>query len=333
MSHNVKEGSFILAAPTARSGEESEIDVLVETVEVAAERVAVLTLRDPAGGQLRAWSPGAHIDLIMPDGKFKQYSLCGVPGDRDSWRIGVLLDMDGSGVSRYIHHDLKEGTVLRARGPRNHFPLSDVPEYLFIAGGIGITPILAMVQQVEARGKNWKLVYGGRTRNSMAFLDELSSYGDRVTAWPEDEKGLIELEQLLPALSPEGLVYCCGPQPLLDAIEKAAQVWAPKRLRVERFSAKPIDHSNNQPIEVHLEISGLTLQVQADESILEVARRAGASTVSSCGEGVCGTCETMVLDGIPDHRDSVLSEDEREEGDSMMICVSRALSQQLVLDL
>jgi ferredoxin-NADP reductase len=318
---------------TTLAPQEFETDVVVDSVEIGAEGVAVLTLSGPGGKHLPTWAPGSHLDLILPNGQFKQYSLCSVPGDWHTWRLGVLLDENGSGVSRYIHHELRPGDVLRARGPRNHFPLSPAPQYLFIAGGIGITPILPMVHKVAAEGREWRLVYGGRTRSSMAFLDELTVYGDRVTIWPQDEKGLIELEKLLRGFSPEGLTYCCGPQPLLNAIEQHAATWAPKRLRMERFSAKPIDTSGDEPIEVHCELSGVTLQVPANESILSVAKSVGISTVSSCGEGICGTCETMVLEGTPLHRDSVLDQEEQEAGDSMMICVSRALSKRLVLDL
>ncbi len=219
-------------------------------------------------------------------------------------------------------------------GPRNNFPLVPSAEYLFVAGGIGITPILPMVHQAEMLGADWRLLYGGRRRDSMAFLDELSQYGDRVDVRPQDESGLLPLATLLGTPQPETLIYCCGPEPLLAAVEQRCAGWPRGSLHVERFAPRPQgEPARAEAFEVVLEQSGLTLTVPPDRSILSVVEEAGIGVLSSCAEGTCGTCETGVLGGVPDHRDSVLSEDERQAGDCMMICVSRARGDRLVLDL
>jgi ferredoxin-NADP reductase len=220
------------------------------------------------------------------------------------------------------------------RGPRNNFPLVDSPRYLFIAGGIGITPILAMIRTAEAAGADWRLVYGGRRRASMAFLEELARYGDRVSIHPQDETGLLDLDSLLGAPEPDTLVYCCGPEALLAAVEQRCGAWPRRSLHVERFAPRPqAAPVRTEAFEVVLQQSELTLSVPPDRSILSVVEEAGVGVLSSCAEGTCGTCETRVLAGEPDHRDSVLDEDERQAKDCMMICVSRACTERLVPDL
>lgn len=205
-----------------------------------------------------------------------------------------------------------------------------LPRYRFVAGGIGITPILPMLAAVEAAGAEWTLLYGGRTRNSIAFTEELGRYGDRVTVSPQDETGLLDLGSALDDL-PEGtLVYCCGPGPLLDAVEERCPT---ERLRVERFSPKAQVGVENSEFEVELAQSGRTVTVAADVSVLDAVRAAGVEVLFSCTEGTCGTCETDVLEGTPDHRDSVLTDAERESGETMMVCVSRCRGKRLVLDL
>jgi ferredoxin-NADP reductase len=225
------------------------------------------------------------------------------------------------------------GSRLPVRGPRNHFPLVAAERYVFVAGGIGITPLLPMVAHAEQAGAEWQLFYGGRRRGSMAFLDELAGYGDRVVLRPEDEYGLLDLPTIL-APRPDTAVYACGPEALLQAVEQQCAAWPPGSLHVERFAAKPVDEgAEASSFEVVCQRSGITVTVPADRSILEVVQEEGVSALSSCLEGVCGTCETAVVEGVPDHRDSLLSEEEREAGDYMMICVSRSASPRLVLDL
>ncbi|MFJ4082034.1 PDR/VanB family oxidoreductase [Streptomyces iakyrus] len=307
-----------------------EAELIVQRREFAAEGVLALTLRHPLGEPLPAWEPGAHVDVLLGPGLERQYSLCGDPADRSAWRIAVLREPAGRGGSAHVHEQLGEDAKVRVRGPRNNFRLEPAPRYRFVAGGIGITPLLPMVAAAEAAGAEWTLLYGGRTRGSMAFAEELGRYGDRVTFAPEDETGLLDLPSVLDDVPAGTLVYCCGPGPLLDAVEARCPSGV---LRVERFQPKQQETGGNTAFEVELARSGRTLTVAPDVSVLDAVRDAGVEVLYSCTEGTCGTCETDVLDGEPDHRDSVLTDDERATGETMLICVSRCRGGRLVLDL
>jgi ferredoxin-NADP reductase len=319
-----------------------EVDLRLQVVRrsTGAEGVAVLELRDPSGADLPAWSPGAHVDLDLPGGMVRQYSLCGDPHDRSVWQVGVLREPAGRGGSAYVHDEVAEGTEIAVRGPRNNFELAPSPRYVFIAGGIGITPILPMAAAAEEAGAEWEFHYGGRSRTSMAFLDALDAleartgHGPRVTLHPQDEVGLIDLPKILGTPRPDTLVYCCGPEPLLKAVEAVCADWPAGALHVERFSPKEQgERVLSGDFEVELTLSGQTLTVPPDKSILEVVEEAGIPVLSSCQEGTCGTCETPVLQGEVDHRDSLLSPDEQAANDTMFICVSRAACPKLVLEL
>ncbi|KOU78029.1 ferredoxin [Streptomyces sp. MMG1533] len=307
-----------------------EAELVVDRREFAADGVLSLTLRHPLGERLPAWEPGAHIDVVLGPELERQYSLCSDPDDRDAWRIAVLREPDGRGGSAHVHGQLGQGDKVRVRGPRNHFALKPAPRYRFVAGGIGITPILPMLAAAEAAGAEWTLLYGGRSRESMAFTGELGRYGDRVTIAPQDETGLLDLGSVLDEVPEDTLVYCCGPGPLLDAVEARCPAGA---LHVERFQPKEQETGENTEFEVELARSGRTLTVPVDVSVLDAVRSAGVEVLFSCTEGTCGTCETDVLDGTPDHRDSVLTDEEREAGETMLICVSRCRGKRLVLDL
>ena len=316
------------------SAYEPETTVVVAGKDVIADGVVSLTLRDPDGGPLPAWEPGAHVDLRLAPGLVRQYSLCGDPADRHAWRLAVLREAGGRGGSAHVHDRLRVGARLQARGPRNHFPLMPAARYLFIAGGIGITPILPMVAAARAAGAKWSLLYGGRHRASMAFLDELAHHGGAVSIRPQNETGLLDLGEALAEPRDDTAVYCCGPEPLLAAVEERCSVWPRGTLHVERFAPKSSDETTpDHELEVVLTRSGLTMTVPPGTSILQAVEEAGVSVLSSCREGTCGTCETAVLEGIPDHRDSVLTGDERDSHDFMMICVSRSRDGRLVLDL
>ena len=330
--------SVVDTAPTLESTtsfHEREADLLIERKDLVADGIVALTLIDPSGEELPEWSPGAHIDLVLSDSLTRQYSLCSRTEDRRSYRIGVLRDPRSRGGSEFIHDQLQAGGTVRVRGPRNHFPFIDAPEYLFIAGGIGITPMLPMVSAAEAVGANWQLHYGGRRKDSMGFLDELAPYGDRVNVYPEDEVGMIPLDSILG--EPRGSVgiYSCGPGPLLDAVETTSAHWPAGSLHIERFAAKPVAAAPGalDTFEVVCQRSGITLTIGSDQTILEAAEQAGLKVLASCRAGVCGTCDVDVLDGKPDHRDSVLSAEERESNEFMLVCISRSLSPQLVLDI
>ncbi|MDQ0905410.1 ferredoxin-NADP reductase [Streptomyces canus] len=304
---------------------------------LAADGVVSLTLRRPDGGMLPAWAPGAHIDVLLDgdaDGLVRQYSLCGHPAERAVWQIAVLREPEGRGGSAYVHDHLREGSTVRVRGPRNNFPLRPANRHLFVAGGVGITPILPMVEAAEATGADWSLLYGGRTRTSMAFLDRLAPHGDRVLVRPQDEYGLLDLAAHLGVPKEGTLVHACGPEPLLRAVQEQCVGWPPGTLGVERFAPVPTAGTGAAAaFELELARSGLTLTVPPDRSVLETVEEAGVTVDFSCREGTCGTCETDVLDGTPDHRDSLLTEDERAAGDTMLICVSRSCGPRLVLDL
>lgn len=304
-------------------------ELVVQEKEFAADGVVVITLRHPLDEPLPTWTPGAHVDLLLSPGLERQYSLCGDPADRSAWRIAVLRESDGRGGSAFVHEQLETGGKIEVRGPRNHFGLLPAPRYLFVAGGIGITPILPMLAAAEAAGAEWTLLYGGRSRASMAFRDELRRHGDRVTLAPQDETGLLDLS-VLDDLRDGTLVYCCGPGPLLDAVEERCPAGV---LHVERFQPKQQQADGDGEFEVVLDRSGRTLTVPPGVSLLDTVRAAGVEVLYSCTEGTCGTCETDVLEGTPDHRDSVLTEAERAAGETMLICVSRCRGKRLVLDL
>jgi ferredoxin-NADP reductase len=314
---------------------EHEAALVVRSRQVVADDVVALTLTAPDGSALPAWTPGAHVDLVLSDGLTRQYSLCGDLTDRTTWRVAVLRTPDSAGGSVHVHEQLTEGSSVLVRGPRNHFPLVMAPRYTFIGGGIGITPMLPMLAAADAAGADWHLYYGGRALASMAFRDELARHGDRVTLVPQDTDGVLDLAAILGTPRPAELVYCCGPEGLLAAVEARCEAWPPGSLHLERFAAKAVDApaGGESSFEVVLQRSGRTLTVGPDETIFDVVRAAGVSVLGSCLKGICGTCETGVLEGAVDHRDSVLSAEEQEQDEYMMICVSRCRGDRLTLDL
>ncbi|MEV6229681.1 PDR/VanB family oxidoreductase [Saccharopolyspora shandongensis] len=305
--------------------------------DILADGVVRLRLERPAGGRLPDWAPGAHIDVVLPasegEALVRHYSLCGDRWDPDAYEIAVLREPSSRGGSRFIHDHLEVGDSLKVGTPRNNFDLWSATRYQFIAGGIGITPIMTMIAAAEKLEIDWHLLYGGRSRESMAFLDELSRYGDRVTICPQDELGLLNLDFLQEPVA-GGKVYCCGPEPLLDAVAAATTNWPDSAVRFERFvpavQPQPV---RSEPFTVELAQSRTCITVGNEETVLEALSAAGVSVLSSCNEGVCGTCEVSVLGGVPDHRDSLLNDAERAKGDRMFVCVSRSVTARIVLDL
>ena len=308
----------------------------VTAKERQADGVLTLELAAPSGGRLRDWTPGSHIDLVLPNGLTRQYSLCGDRWDAYTYRVGVL---QRAGEPRRLQPtcttSCRSGDLVGVGGPRNNFPLVPSEQYLFVAGGIGITPILPMVRQAEMLGADWQLLYGGRQRDSMAFLDELAAYGDRVLVRPQDEFGLLDLAGFLGEPRSGVRVYACGPGPLLAAMERACADWPPYTLRTERFVAEePGAPARTAPFEVELARTGTTVTVTPDMTVLEALDEIGVEVLSSCRAGVCGTCETTVLAGRPDHRDALLDDDERAGRTTACSSASPASrDDRLVLDL
>jgi ferredoxin-NADP reductase len=301
---------------------------------VVADGVVTLDLAAMSGGRLRDWTPGSHIDLVLPNGLTRQYSLCGDRWDPSTYRVGVLREPAGHGGSAFVHDELAVGDVVGVGGPRNNFPLVPSESYLFVAGGIGITPILPMIVQADLLGADWRLLYGGRRRASMAFAEELAVFGDRVHLVPQDECGLLDLPGFLGSPRAGARIYACGPAPLLAAVETTCAGWPAHVLRTERFVADdrgaPL---RDAAFEVELARSRKTVTVTPDVTVLEALSRVGVEVLSSCRRGVCGTCETTVLAGRPDHRDALLDDEERDAADCMYVCVSRSATDRLVLDL
>ncbi len=312
-----------------------DVHVIVEKVVPVADGIIEFSLRSPSEQTLLGWTPGAHIDVGVGENVYRQYSLCGDPHDTGRWQIAVLRENESRGGSLHLHDVVKAGDTLAVRGPRNHFVFEPARRMIFIAGGIGITPIRPMVRAAEAAGCDWTLIYLGHTRSTMAYQDELAAYGDRVVIWPGDERQRYDLS-FLGREDPENLlIYCCGPERLINGVEEACGLHPIDTLRVERFAPMPLGDNayENTEIEVVLDRSGKTLTVPPDRTVLEVVNEAGAGVVSTCQEGTCGTCEVRVLEGTPEHRDSVLTARERQDNDFMMVCVSRCTGRRLVLDL
>ena len=326
-----------IAAPHDANAE-TLYELLVLQARYEAVGIISLVLVDPEGRELAPWQPGSHIDVILRSGLVRQYSLCGDLDDVASYRIAVLLEPDSRGGSKEIHESGLVGRTLTVRGPRNHFHLEPAENYLFLAGGIGVTPIVPMLQRATADGVPWRLVYGGRNRKTMGFLEHLESLkGGSVELVPEDELGFPDFERLLNE-APVGVgVYGCGPAGMLAALEEHCARLRPGALHIERFTAPEPEATNepgiNSEFEVELRRTGTILTVPADTSLLGAIRQVLPHVLYACEEGYCGTCETRVLEGIPDHRDVILTDAEKARNDTMLICVGRSCTPRLVLDL
>lgn len=301
------------------------------------EAVVALTLTATDGTALPRWFPGAHIDIHLPSGRIRQYSLCGDPDIVDSYRIAVRRIPDGGGGSVEVHDRLPVGATVTTSGPRNAFPLS-IPghgsparRFRFVAGGIGITPILSMLRQAQRLGVDWSMIYVGRSADSLPFLEEVSAYGDRVQIRTDDVHGLPTADVLLGECPDGTAVYACGPAPMLTAIRSRLAGRDSVELHFERFAAPPV--VDGEEFSVRLASTGEVIDVGAEETLLSALKRCGVAAPYSCQQGFCGTCRTQVLTGQVEHRDTLLTEPERTAG-IMLTCVSRARSgQRLVLDL
>ncbi|WP_417510091.1 PDR/VanB family oxidoreductase [Microbacterium sp.] len=316
--------------PTPRDTSSGRL-VVAHLREISAS-VVEFNLRALDGTRLPDWSPGAHIDVILDDGTTRQYSLCGDRWDAYTYRIAVQREPGGSGGSIALHDTVREGDVLRFGGPRNNFRLAPSGRYLFVAGGIGITPLLPMIHQAELLGADWRLLYLGRSRATLAYADELAAFTDRVTIHCADELGRADLDAWRPIDSAERL-YACGPTRLLDDVEAWGAPEGGHPAKVERFTASANSSSPATAFDVVAARSGRSTTVAVEESVVSALRRIGVDVLTSCGQGVCGTCETGVIAGRADHRDSLLNDAERSSSECLFPCVSRSLDAQLVLDI
>lgn len=318
-------------ASVAGHNPDRALRLIVTGREIIAEddNVAAITFQSPTGTQLPIWHPGCHLDLHLPSGRRRQYSLCGDPADRSSYRIAVRRIPDGAGGSIEMH-GLRPGSEVTVRGPRNGFPFVAEGRALFVAGGIGITPIIAMVRAAKVLGMDWQFVYCGRSRETMPFLDEIESWeSERVVIRTDDVHGYPREGELLARAPIGGAVYCCGPTSMLDSIRREFRQCRSTALHFERFGPPPI--LDGHPLEVQLVSSGAVLDVPADKSVLAAVREHRPNVAYSCQQGFCGACKVRVLSGEPDHRETRLTTQEQQ--DHMLICVSRAKSARLVLDL
>lgn len=299
------------------------------------EGIVELEFVSDDGQALPAWSAGAHIDLKLKEGLTRQYSLMEGLLSPASWRIAVLVEEDGRGGSAYISEHLTVGVVVDSLGPRNHFALVSAPRYLFVAGGIGVTPLIQMIDDAEAAGIPWSLFYLGRSAETMAYASDLSArFGDRVELFPSSTGLRCDVAAVVKAAGAQAQVYCCGPERLMVAVEDALGDEGANRAHVERFHPRELHlEVPDQPFQVYFQKSDVELTVDIDESILMVADFDGIETTGDCMEGTCGSCETRVISGDVDHRDSVLSAQARAEAQTMMICVSRAKGKRLVIEL
>jgi len=315
-----------------------KVKVTVTDIRAEARDVMLIELRAPDNRSLPAFQPGAHLEINLPGRLVRHYSLANDCREKDRYLIGVGRVADSRGGSDYIHTQLRCGDRLTVAGLRNNFPLDpDAGCYLFIAGGIGITPIMTMIRWCVSNSRPWRLIYANRSRQRASFHEELQDLGAANIHYHFDSDAgrLLDVSGIAACLKENEQIYCCGPAGLMSAVEGATVNLQKGRVFFEYFKA-PDDENvqdRSQTFSIHLKRAKKTFEVGADQTILEVLEENGIRHPHSCREGTCGTCEVAVCEGVPDHRDYVLSDEEQEVGTRMMICVSRAKSDHLVLDL
>lgn len=321
--------------PPAARDRTLTLNVIDRQVVAHDENVVALTLASADDSELPSWHPGAHLDLHLPSGRIRQYSLCGDPGRSDEYRIAVRRIPNGGGGSIEVHDALPVGSTITTSGPRNAFPLS-VPGYgsptarlRFIAGGIGITPILPMLAMAERLGVDWSMIYVGRSADSIPFIDEVRRLGDRIEVRTDDVDGIPTADELLGECPDGTTIYACGPADMLTCLRQRLVGRDNVELHFERFAAPPV--VDGEPFTVT--VRQTKIEVAADETLLAAMQRSGVSAPYSCQQGFCGTCRTRVLNGVVQHRDTLLTSAERDSG-MMLTCVSRAAAgENLTLDL
>jgi tetrachlorobenzoquinone reductase len=323
----------LIEPASASQSREQTLQVRVRALIWEAPGVLSLQLAAPDGSPLPPFAPGAHIDLRLPDGTLRQYSLCGNPSDTSHYRLGIRA-VSGGLSSGFIHRKLRPGELLSISAPRNHFPLVEAVSYLFIAGGIGITPLIPMMRQAYAKARPWTLIYCNRRTEDAPFLAEIKTLGGEISLHASEAGTRLNVASRLATVRKNTLVYCCGPERLMTAVEQATTAWPQDSIHFEWFTprSRPADETSGS-FEVVCQRSGLTLTVPPGQSVLAALTEAGIEIPRSCEQGVCGTCEARLISGEVDHRDSILSAAERAANRSMMVCVSRARSGRLVLDI
>jgi tetrachlorobenzoquinone reductase len=323
-------------AASAENARHALIDVVLSDIEHAARDTNAYTFRRPDGGKLPGYQPGAHIDIHLPNGLIRQFSLLNPNADPDHYVVAIKLDAASRGGSRYIFDELKVGDALKISAPRNNFPLVENAEHVVLfAGGIGITPIWCMAQQLSAQNRSWELYYSSRSRADMAFLSTIETLGaDRAHLHFDDEAEgkFLDLAAAIAKAPANAHFYCCGPNPMLTAFEAAAASRPKHNVHVEYFTPKA-EAATSGGFWVELARSGEEYYIPEGKKILEVLYEAGVDVDYSCELGICGECVTRVISGIPEHRDSVLSEEEQAANDKVMICCAGCKSERLVLDM
>ncbi|VCU71191.1 Phenoxybenzoate dioxygenase subunit beta [Pigmentiphaga humi] len=314
----------------------SLLTVLVQAIRLEAQGIISVEFRSPDGADLPAFEAGSHIDLHLPNGLVRSYSLFNSPAERHRYVVGVLNDRNSRGGSRYVHEQLRVGSTIKIGAPRNNFELDEgATKSVLLAGGIGVTPIFCMYNRLRSIDKPVELLYCARAKVEAAFVDELLASGEQVkTRFDAEAGGPPNLRELLGGHPADTHFYCCGPTPMLDAFEATCKELGYENVHIERFAAAgEVEAAQEGSYQVELAKSGKTIDVPAGMSLLDALLEAGVDADYSCREGVCGACETAVLEGTPDHRDSVLTEREREANKTMMVCVSGCKGSKLVLDL
>ena len=300
-----------------------------------ADGIHMLEFRDAGGRPLPEFSAGAHITIRAPSGLLRKYSLCNAPAERDRYLVAVKREVNGRGGSSTLIDRAKPGDELLVTAPVNDFALPQrAQDFLFIAGGIGITPIMAMIRQLRAEGKRFRLFYCTRSPDTTAFLDELSApeLKDQVIIHYDggDPSRSLDLRPILQERKNREHLYCCGPRPLMEAVRKMTDHWSAAAVHFEAFSDADTHKPTDKPFKVRLARSGAVIEVPATKTILEALREHGLDVPSSCETGTCGTCRTKLIAGEADHRDLVLHDHER--ADTIMICVSRARTDEITID-
>jgi tetrachlorobenzoquinone reductase len=318
---------------------ESVVELRVRRICYEAERINSYELVSPTGADLAPFTAGGHVDLHLSNGMIRSYSLVNDERERHRYVIAVNKELAGRGGSSFVHDNLKAGDIIKASLPRNNFALCEEAGHsVLIAGGIGITPLLSMIRRLEALGRAADLFYAARTRPAAAFLDELDALGSngRLTLhldFDDERSGrLFDLPAIVGRAPAQAHLYCCGPVPMLQAFEAATANRPADHVHVEYFHAAEAPAIDGG-FEVRLARSNRTIAIEAGKTILEALLDAGIAANYACAEGVCGTCETRVIEGTPDHRDQFLSKEEQAANKTIMICCSGARSRTLVLDI